>query len=208
MRSGSPRNARLSAESPPVALHERAEADLAFVRSVVERSTQFTAVPGVGGVLMGLSALVAAFLAEQQANSARWLGVWFIEMLVATTIGTLMMVRKARRAGLSLGAGPARRFAFGLMPPLLVGGVLTVGATGIGAWSLLPPIWLCCYGIAVLGAGAVSAAPIVPAMGGVFVLTGMLAVATPATWGGVWLALAFGVAHIVTGIVVARNHGG
>lgn len=194
--------------APPIALHERAEADLAFVRSVVERSTRFTAVPGVGGVLMGLTALGAAYLASRQPNRVAWLAVWLGEVVIAGVIGTVMMVRKARRANLPLGAGPSRRFAVGLMPPLVVGGVLTIAACRVEAWSLLPPIWLCCYGIAVLGAGAMSAAPVVPTMGAAFMLTGMLAVATPAAWGDVWLALAFGVAHIVSGIVIARHHGG
>ena len=195
-------------DTPPVALHERAEADLAFVRSVVERSTQFTAVPGVGGVLMGVTALIAAVVAQQQTTRMQWLSVWVVALIVATTIGAIMMVRKARITRLSLDAGPSRRFALGLMPPLVVGGVLTIAALRADAWSLLPPIWLSCYGIAVLGAGAVSAAPVVPAMGGAFVIAGMLAVATPAAWGDLWLALAFGVAHIITGVIVARQHGG
>src|ERR1700756_1278841 len=47
----------------PVALHAHAMDNLRFIRETMERAGSFTAVPGVGGILMGLSALGAALLA-------------------------------------------------------------------------------------------------------------------------------------------------
>ena len=201
-----------SAESPtaskPASLGERAEADLAFVRGVLDRSQHFSAVPGLGGILMGTSALAAAVIASLQPSRERWLAVWMIDAALALLIGGVALVRKARRSGVPLSAWPARRFALGLMPPVFVGGVLTLGALRLGAWELLTPVWLGCYGIGVLGAGAVSSVRMVPALGACFVLLGALAVATPATWSTAWLVLGFGVAHIVAGVVVWRHHGG
>lgn len=193
--------------SPP-SLGGRAEADLAFVRDVLTRSHHFSAVPGLGGALMGSSALAAAALAALQPTRERWLLVWMIDALVACAIGGVTIVRKARRSGLPLSGSPARRFAFAFMPPLLVGALLTVGALRVGSWELLAPIWLCCYGIGVLGAGAVSAVPAVPAMGAAFIAIGALAVATPSSWATAWMALGFGFAHIIAGAIVWRRHGG
>ena len=189
-------------------LNARAEADIAFVRDVLTRSQQFSAVPGLGGVLMGASALVAAGVATMQPTRDRWLAVWLIDAVVAVAIGAFTLVRKARRSGLPLSASPARRFALGLMPPILVGGLLTFGARQANAWDLIAPIWLCCYGVGVLGAGAVSTVPVVLVLGVTFVALGALALATPSAWATAWLAAGFGVAHLASGVVVMRRHGG
>lgn len=46
--------------APAVALHDRAAADLRYSRRTMEQAGSFTAVPGLGGILMGVSALAAA----------------------------------------------------------------------------------------------------------------------------------------------------
>jgi len=197
-----------SARGEPLALHERAEADLAFVRAAVERSSQFTAVPGVGGILMGATALITSVVVSRLATNEARLTAWLIDAAVAGTIGTVALVRKVRRGHLPLVVGPTRRFALGLAPAMIAGAALTVAAVKLDVWELLPPIWMLCYGVAVLAAGAASAAPIVPLVGSVFVAAGILAIATPSSWGNYWMAATFGVAHIIAGAIVARRHGG
>lgn len=192
----------------PASLHGRAEADLAFVRAAVERSAHFTAVPGKGGMLMGATALIAAVVATMQASDARWLTVWLTEAAVAGTIGLVTLIRKAKRRQLPLVVGPARRFGLGLVPALVAGAALTIACIQLGVWSLLPTVWMLCYGVAILGAGAASPAPIVPIVGSVFVACGAISIATPPAWGDAWMAITFGVTHVVAGAIIARHHGG
>lgn len=52
-------------------LHGRAMDNLRFIRETMEQATHFTAVPGYGGVFMGLTALVAAFIAKGSAAGER-----------------------------------------------------------------------------------------------------------------------------------------
>ena len=78
------------AEAPtlgPKALADRATEELTFIRRAMERASDFTAVPGWGGVAMGLTALAAAAVALQTRSASQWLGVWVAAAVVAASIG-------------------------------------------------------------------------------------------------------------------------
>ena len=45
----------------PVELHAHAMENLRYIRRTIERAGSFTAVPGIGGMLMGSTALAAGF---------------------------------------------------------------------------------------------------------------------------------------------------
>ena len=184
-----------------------ARANLRYIRETMERAGSFTAVPGVGGVLMGVSALIAAYASSLQKTPTAWLVVWLIEALVASAVGGMSMAWKARAAGLSLRRGPGRRFAMNHYPPLMVGALLTLALTRAGMTSLLPSVWLLLYGTAVMTGGAFSVR-IVPIMGAGFITVGAAALLMPAGWGTACLAVGFGGLHIGFGLAIARRHGG
>ncbi len=192
---------------PAPSLHERAAADLQFIRGTMERSGSFTAVPGWGGMAMGVVALGAAASAQLAAGREAWFAIWAGAALVAITVGVLTMRRKAAREGVALLAGPGRRFLLCLGPALLAGALLTAGLARAGQFDLLPAAWLCCYGAGVVSAGAFST-PIVPATGVAFLVLGALALAAPPAWGDALMAVGFGGVHLVSGFLVARRHGG
>lgn len=191
----------------PQPIHSHALDNLRYIRETMERSAPFTAVPGWAGVIMGASALVAAFIAARQPSHAMWLATWLAEGMLAIAIGAFGMVEKAARNGSSLFSAPARKFALGFAPPLAVGGMLTAALGRADAVHLLPGIWITCYGAAVMTGGAFSVGA-VPVMGAVFMGLGAAALFAPAAWGNLLLGLAFGVTHIVFGAIVARRYGG
>jgi hypothetical protein len=193
-------------EQPP-ALHDRAMDNLRFIRETMERASSFTAVPGWGGVLMGVTALVASFVAAQQTSRNLWLATWVVEALLALVIGGWAMDRKARAAETPLLSGPGRKFALSYSPPILVGVLLTVVLYRAGLTSALPGMWLLLYGTAVVTGGAFSV-KIVPVMGLCFMLLGTLALFAPAIWGNYLMAAGFGGLHIIFGVIIARRHGG
>src|SRR5436190_3152906 len=67
----------------PPAIHDHAIENLRFIRETMERAGAFTAVPGWGGVLMGVSALVTAAIAGPPRHSRRWLACWLADAAVA-----------------------------------------------------------------------------------------------------------------------------
>ena len=191
---------------PTVNLGDHAVDDLKFIRRAMERAGAFTAVPGWGGVGMGVTALAAAFLAAFQPTLGRWLAVWLAAALVATAIGLWAMVRKARRLDVPLATGAGRKFALGLLPPILVGALLTMALLRAGVPTLVPAVWLLLYGTGIVAAGAFSV-PVVPLQGLAFLILGMAALLVPEA-GDLLLGLGFGVVNVVFGVVIAVRHGG
>ena len=196
-----------SRERQPVALHDRAMDNLRYIRETMERSASFTSVSGMGGVATGLIALGAAAAAARVGTQAAWLGMWLAAAALSFAVSLALMARKSREEGLSLLSGPARRFAWSMIPALLAGAVLTAALARAGLFDLLPATWLLLYGASVVAGGSHSVRP-VPLMGAGFMVAGALAAVSPPTWGNAYMAAAFGALHIVFGIVIWRKHGG
>lgn len=189
------------------ALHARAMDNLSFIRSTMERATAFTAVPGWGGVAMGLTALAATAFAPSVGSRGEWLAVWLAASVLALTIGGWSMAVKARRAGTSVFSYSGRRFLLSYVPPLAVGGLLTLVLVRAGLYGALPGTWLLLYGTGVVTGGAFSVR-VVPIMGLCFMGLGALALLAPPAWGDWLMAVGFGGVHIVFGLIIARRYGG
>src|SRR5260221_12756242 len=137
----------------PVNLGDRAIDNLQFIRETMERSTHFTAVPGYGGILMGVTAVAAAFIANSQIYFVDALTVWLIEAILAFSIGLLAMWQKSKIGGQSLLSAPAKKFAMSFAPPLIVGVVSVLGVWRYGDYSAMPAICMLGYGAAGLCGG-------------------------------------------------------
>lgn len=192
---------------PPVALHERAMDDLRFIRQTMERAGSFTAVPGWGGVAIGVTAVIAAFVASRQPTPARWLAVWLATAVIASIIAAGTLAIKAKRAGAPISSGPGRKFLLSFLPPVSAAAALTAAVYVRDGVTLLPGLWLLSYGAAMITAGTFSVR-VVPLMGVVFMLLGGLALVTPSSLGDVWMGIGFGGLFIVFGVLIARRHGG
>jgi len=191
----------------PVAIHSRAIDNLRYIRETMESASAFTAVPGWGGVAMGVSALVAAIAASRTSTTEIWLLIWIVDALAAFFVGGWTMAHKARGAGVRVSRGAGRRFLLGLGPPLLAAAALTVVLYRNDAVEVIPGMWLMLYGTAVLTGGTFSVRA-VPVMGAAFVVMGLVAFATPFSWANGLMALGFGGLHIVFGLIIARRYGG
>lgn len=190
-----------------VELDAHARDNLRFIRETMERAAEFTAVPGWGGVAMGITALGASVVAAQQTRVRDSILIWFLEALLAIAIAGWSVLWKSREAGMPLFAGPARKFALSFAPPMVVGALLSLLLYRAGMAQMLPGVWLLLYGTAVVTGGAFSIR-IVPLMGLCFMVLGAVALFCPASWGNAFLAAGFGGFHILFGAVIARRYGG
>jgi hypothetical protein len=190
----------------PAELHEHAMDNLKYIRRTMERAGSFTAVPGKGGVAMGLVAVLAARLAVFQTSAAGWLAVWTIAAVAAMAIGMAGAALKSRRFRIPLFSGPGRKFIAGFTPALLAGAVMTAVFYRAGISGFLPGVWLLLYGAAVLAGGSASVR-IVPIMGACFMFVGTVALLLPG-WNDVLLPVGFGGLHLIFGTVIAVKYGG
>lgn len=181
--------------------------NLRFIRETMERASSFTAVPGWGGVAIGVTALVAAFIASGIHDEHKWMYVWAWELPLALLIGGWTMKRKAGVAQLKLLSAPGRRFTLSMTPPLIAGAFLSVAMAREQAVDALPGMWLLLYGVGVVSGGAFSV-KVVPVMGLCFIALGALTLFAPIAWGNYLMAAGFGGLHIVFGTIIARRHGG
>lgn len=191
----------------PALLHDRAEGNLRFIRETMDKSATFSAVPGAGGIGMGVLGLAAALLSARETTAAGWLFVWLAIAPLAAGVGVLFLMRKARATDTALAHGAGRRFALALVPPLLAGAALTGALVKAHAFGVLPGLWLLLYGIAVIAAGAHSV-PAIRLFGAMLLVYGLAALAAPFPAANALLGAGFGLGHVVTGAVVARRHGG
>ena len=182
--------------------------NLRYIRDAMSRASEFTALPGRGGIAMGMTAIAAAFVSGPPDNTLRWVGIWLVEAAIAATIGLVTLTRKARRIGTPIGSAPsAYRFALGYLPPLVAGMIMTPVFAALDLMARLPGCWLLLYGTA-LASGGVSTIRVVPVMGVSFMALSVVAFAAPAAWGHWLLAAGFGGLHIGFGIAIARRYGG
>ncbi|MFB3825489.1 MAG: hypothetical protein ACE15B_01925 [Bryobacteraceae bacterium] len=191
----------------PIPIQTHAMDNLRYIRETMERAGSFTAVPGVGGIVIGCTAVAAALLAAAQAGRDGWLLVWLAEAALACIVGFAGAALKSRRVGLPLFSGPGRKFLVGFFPPLAVGALLTLALYGAGSAALLPGMWLLLYGAGMLTGGSASVR-VVPVMGLSFMALGAITLFAPAAWGNWLLAAGFGGLHLAFGAIITVKYGG
>jgi hypothetical protein len=191
----------------PIPIDARAADHLRYIRETMERAGEFTAVPGWGGVAMGVTAIAAAYFASLQGTPARWLMVWLLEAGIAVAIAAPAAATKAHRANAKLFSGPGRKFLLSFAPAIVAGGLLTYELAQAGLYTALPGLWLLLYGTAIATGGAFSVR-VVPVMGFSLMLLGAVALFAPNSWGNALMAAGFGGVQIGFGTWIAKRYGG
>jgi hypothetical protein len=191
----------------PIPIDARAADHLRYIRETMESAAEFTAVPGWGGVAMGITALAAALVASLQITPRAWFGVWLVEAVIAVAIAAPAAAAKAHRANSKLFSGPGRKFLLSFAPPIMAGALLTFAFYSLGSIAALPGVWLLLYGAAVVTGGAFSVR-VVPVMGLCLMALGGCALFAPAAWGDFFMAAGFGLVQIAFGVWIARHYGG
>jgi hypothetical protein len=190
-----------------VSINQRALENLEFIRETMQRAGSFTAVPGWGGILIGVSAMTTAFVSSRLPSNTWWFASWLLEAVLALAIGAWAMFQKSKAVKSPLFDGPGRKFALSLCPAMAAGAVLTAVLYRQHLFALMPGTWLLLYGVSIVTSGAFSV-KVVPIMGLCFMALGVAALFAPFALANWFMAAGFGALHLGFGAVIARRYGG
>ncbi|MFO7978217.1 MAG: hypothetical protein R6U64_06110 [Bacteroidales bacterium] len=191
--------------------------DLTEIRTMMERSTRFLSLTGWSGIMAGIYALLGAVIAwklfytsgngmlhsmlNREEITGNVTGLFLLALgVLVLAIGTaiLFSYRKSRRKGEKLWNQAARRLVINLSLPLITGGILILILFSKGFFSLIAPMTLIFYGLALLNASKFTYDQL-KYLGMIQVALGLIATWLPG-YGLLLWAIGFGVMHIVYGI--------
>jgi hypothetical protein len=193
-----------------------AEEHLRVIRSAMERSTKYSTLSGLSGVLAGGYALIAAIFVEMVVKNTPLWKLWFVlvwgaALVLAAGTDILLTKRRATRVGKlafsPLGKQLARAVAPGLIAGLAVTVFYLLHPETVG--SYLYGFWMLCYSVSLLAIGMFSIKE-VSVMGWAFLAAGFVTLALPPDFifgPRALMALTFGGFHIIYGVWMGIKHG-
>lgn len=188
-------------------------AEIREIRKMMEESSRFLSLSGLSGVLVGIYALLGAFMAESIIYTNKLFGwllgdnivfdlliIAFITLFLSLLTVILLTYRRAKRAGTKIWNPGSRLMLLNLIIPLFAGGAIILIFVFKGFYEFAAPGCLIFYGLALINAAKFTRQEIFY-MGLIQVLLGILAATFPSIGLLLW-ALGFGVIHIIYGAVM------
>lgn len=192
-----------------------AEQDIKLIRDVMERSAQYTNFTGISGVIAGALALLGCALSYWMAyhlpDRSRdiWSMVtWVLVLAMALTQDLTLAQWKARKRGQTIWNPATYQVLRSIIPGVFVAFVLSLRAMTLHQYDAIPAIWCLGYGAAVCAAGRFSVRE-VRVFGVIQLISGAIGLFWFSTWDSslAFLAVTFGLYHMVFGLVLMRKYG-
>lgn len=192
--------------------------ELKDIRDIMERSSRFLTLSGLSGILIGVFALIGAFLAYRivyvqfPSNfSEEYLTDVLIQLfiigasvlLLALITIFLLTIKKARKEQKPIWGPGSKLLLISLLIPLVTGAILISTLTFRGYYGVISPAFLIFYGLALVNAAKYTR-PEILGLGIVEIILGLITAIFPGYGLYLW-AVGFGVIHIIYGIVYLRN---
>jgi len=189
-----------------------AHENLQIIRDLMERSTRYSTFSGLSGVLAGTASIVGCVVTRALTgpagteNHALFLLTWSLVIVAAIGADYLLMKRRAARVGKRIVSQLGKQMVIGSAPGLGAGALLTLFFLQHGLMAYIYPVWMLCYGSAVVAVGLFSQRE-VSYLGAAFLLAGAATLFLPAAFGLPVMGLVFGGFHIVYGLAMSRKDG-
>jgi hypothetical protein len=203
-------------------MNEKHQKDLEMIRSIMERSSRFISLSGWSGIMAGVIALVAAYagLYFIKESGGDYFGNQFIPyssdlitklvitllltLLLAVFFGVYFTIQKSKKSKQKLWNSLSRRLLFGLVAPLLAGGIFCFALYKQHHFGMVAPVMLIFYGLGLMNASKYTLND-VEYLGYCELVLGLAALFLPG-YGLVFWAAGFGLLHIIYGIVMQKKY--
>lgn len=188
--------------------------DLVEIRSMMERSSKFVWLSGWAGILAGIYALVAAYIAWgvfsfnlsiTAENTALTILLPVIYLALATFVlagatAILFTYQRAAKRGERIWNATSRRLLANMAVPIITGGLLILIMMDKGLFIFMAPLSLLFYGLALYNASKFTFHE-VRILGIVDIMLGLIS-SYFVEYGLICWAAGFGIAHIIYGIYI------
>jgi len=197
---------------------EKLLTELKDIRNIMERSSRFLSLSGLSGILIGVYALIGAFIAyrivyiqfpsqfKQEYINDVIIQIFIIGasvlMLSLFTV-FLLTIKKARKEQKPIWGPGSKLLLLNLSIPLITGGLLTTILVFREYYGVVSPSFLIFYGLALVNAAKYTRPEII-GLGIIEIILGLIAALLPG-YGLYFWAFGFGVLHILYGFVYLRN---
>src|SRR6185312_4546315 len=203
-------------------MNDKHHEDLQHIRSMMERSSRFISLSGISGVIAGIVALIASFIAFQLIKNSG--GNYFgdkhinlfaslINKLIITCLATLIIavfvgiyftVQKSKRNKLSVWNSLSKKLLVSLLVPLLAGGIFCLALFYHKYLGFIAPSMLIFYGLALMSASKYTFND-VEYLGYCELVLGLTALFF-AGYGLIFWAIGFGLLHIIYGFMMQKKY--
>jgi len=196
---------------------EKLLTELKDIRNIMERSSRFLSLSGLSGILIGVYALIGAFMAyrivyiqfpsqfRQEYVNDVIVQIFIIGasvlMLSLFTV-FLLTIKKARKEQKPIWGPGSKLLLLNLMIPLSTGAFLVAILAYRGYYGVISPCFLIFYGLALVNAAKYTR-PEILGLGIIEIILGLIAAILPG-YGLYFWAFGFGVLHIVYGFIYLR----
>ena len=144
--------------------------DISEIKHLMSRSSRFISLSGLSGILAGIYALVGAYLAYQTIyfddsglDSYKTLVISEFAviklLIIAATVlflsvatGIILTIRKVKKQGENIWDQSSQRLVINFLIPLVTGGILILYLIEKEQFSLIAPLTLIFYGLAIINA--------------------------------------------------------
>ncbi len=189
------------------------------IRKMMESSSRFLSLSGLSGVLVGIYALIGAFVAYRMvyqpapslyrqvyANQIiQQLMLLAIVILLLSFVTVILLTRsQIKKSGQKFWSPGSKHLLINLAIPLVTGGILILIFMYRGIFSVVAPFCLVFYGLALVNASKFTHREIYY-MGILQIALGILSAVFPGM-GLLFWTIGFGVVHIIYGVIMYLRH--
>lgn len=191
-------------------MEEKYLQDISEIRNIMNKSSQFISLSGLGGIMAGIYALIGAFISKTillnnndeivtlESKTFKLIVITAIVVLLLS-IGTalLLTIKKTRKENENVWNSASKRLAINFMIPLFTGGIFCILLLRNQSYGLIAPVTLIFYGLSCVNASKYTLRD-VRFLGITIIIIGLIATEFSGYALEFW-ALGFGLCHIIYG---------
>ena len=188
--------------------------DISDIKNMMNKSSQFISLSGLGGIMAGVYALIGAYIGNELIENNKsydnnysitlenpifksLLLIAFAVLILSIGTAFILTISKAKREGETVWNSASKRLLINFLIPLITGGLFGLLLLQNGSYGLIAPVTLIFYGLACVNASKYTLRD-VRYLGITITILGLLATEFSGYALEFW-ALGFGVCHIIYG---------